>query len=225
MCTCVSFAVGSPTLTPSSVIRIRKPLPLNVPGVVVERMRLAERTLCVRIRALCDGRRRRDRVELRVLRAREEVRRRVDDAVRRHARLHGLVPLPVAGRVGAVRGRVGGERRHGARTDLRGARAAELGEAEELADLAGEVDLVADDRHIAADQRREAAHEDEDPVGAVGIAVGGRRRVLEVEAVVRAFARALGDDAAHGTRSGRRRATRTSRRRRRPEPIPAPRRS
>ena len=32
VCTCVSFAVGSATLTPSSVMRMRKPLPLNVPG-------------------------------------------------------------------------------------------------------------------------------------------------------------------------------------------------
>ena len=198
VCTCVSFAgrvadldalVGDEDAEAVAVERAR---------LVVERVRLAVRALCVRIRALCDRRRRRDRVELGVLRAREEVRRRVDDAGSRHRRLHGLVPLPVAGGVGAVRRRVGDERRHRARADLRRGGAAELGEAEELADLAGERDLVADDRRIAADQGREAAHEDEDAVGAVRIGVGGRRRVLEVEAVVRALTRALGDDAAHG---------------------------
>ena len=115
------------------------------------------------------------------------MRRRIDDACRRHAGEHALVPLPVASRVGGGARRVGGERRHRAGAASGERRAAELGHALELADLAGERDLVADDRHVAVLQVGEGAQEDEDPVGARRIRVRGGVRVLEVEAVVRSL--------------------------------------
>ena len=66
--------------------------------------------------------------------------------------------------------------------DQRGA--GELGEVEVLRHPGPQHHLVADGRHVAADQRGERAHEDEDAVGGGRVAVGGAGAALQEEAVL-----------------------------------------
>ena len=184
---------------------------VDEPRLVVERVRVAEGAAGVGIAALCDGRVAADEPDLAV-RGRGE-----DVPAARHERAggdtpaHTLAALPVPARSLEVVGRARVERRrdnvdveHGV-DELLERGAGQLGHVEELRDPCLDDHLVPDPRHVAADQRREAAHEDEDPVGGVRVVVGARERVLEEEAVLRragrrARERLLRDHAAHEVR-------------------------
>jgi hypothetical protein len=158
---------------------------------IVERLRIAKDATRERIPPPQDRLVAPDDPHLTVRRARKDLAAVDHAAARGHARGHALAPLPIAvGLGGAVR-RVGLERRrlllhvHPGSDALDQPRARQLGEAEELAHATLDHNLVADGRHVAADQVVEAAHEDEDAVGAVGIGVGGCGGVLDEEAVLR----------------------------------------